>query len=184
MKDQNNKDVELGKFISLILRHKPEVIGITLDSHGYADVNELINGINKSGKEIDMITLERIVRDNNKKRYSFNKDKTKIRANQGHSLNIDVELKIADPPKVLYHGTAERFLESIKEKGILKQSRQYVHLSQDKETAINVGKRHGKPIVLAIDAEKMKNEGCIFYLSENNVWLCNDISWKYVKEII
>lgn len=183
MKNQNKRDVEFGKFISLILRHKPEVIGITLDSNGYADVKELLNGINKSGKEIDMITLERIVRENNKKRYSFNKDKTKIRANQGHSLNVDVELKSAVPPKVLYHGTADRFLESIKEKGILKKSRQYVHLSKEKETAIDVGKRHGKPVVLAIDTEKMCNDGYVFYLSENNVWLSDYILWKYVKGI-
>lgn len=184
MKNQNSKDVELGKFISLILRHKPEVIGISLDKNGYADVKELLDGINKAGKEIDMITLDRIVRENNKKRYCFNEDRTKIRANQGHSLDVDVELKIAEPPKVLYHGTAERFLESIKEKGILKQSRQYVHLSKDKETAIDVGKRHGKPVVLVIDTEKMCNDGYVFYLSENNVWLCEDILWKYVKEIL
>ena len=184
MKNQNNKDVELGKFISLILRHKPEVIGISLDKNGYADVKELLDGINKAGKEIDIITLERIVKENNKKRYCFNEDKTKIRANQGHSLDVDVELKIAEPPKVLYHGTADRFLEGIKEKGISKQSRQYVHLSKDKETAIDVGKRHGKPIVLVIDTEKMLKDGYIFYLSKNNVWLCDDILWKYIKEIL
>ena len=97
---------------------------------------------------------------------------------------MDVELKIAEPPKVLYHGTADRFLEGIKEKGILKQSRQYVHLSKDKETAIDVGKRHGKPIVLVIDTEKMLKDGYIFYLSKNNVWLCDDILWKYIKEIL
>ncbi|CAI3695360.1 RNA 2'-phosphotransferase [Clostridium neonatale] len=102
MKNQNNKDVELGKFISLILRHKPEVIGISLDKNGYADVKELLDGINKAGKEIDIITLERIVKENNKKRYCFNEDKTKIRANQGHSLDVDVELKIAEPPTMSF----------------------------------------------------------------------------------
>lgn len=184
MKNQNNKDVELGKFMSLILRHKPEVIGISLDENGYADVKELLNGINKAGKEIDMVTLERIVRENNKKRYCFNDDKTKIRANQGHSLKVDVQLKIAEPPKVLYHGTSERFLENIKENGILKQSRQYVHLSNDKETALDVGRRHGKPVVLIINTEEMLNDGYVFYLSENNVWLCDNILWKYVKEVL
>jgi len=184
MKNQNNEDVELGKFISLILRHKPEVIGISLDKNGYADVKELLNGINKAGKEIDMVTLERIVRENNKKRYCFNDDKIKIRANQGHSLKVDVQLKIAEPPKVLYHGTAERFLESIKENGILKQSRQYVHLSNNKEIALDVGRRHGKPVVLIINTEKMLKDGYVFYLSENNVWLCDNILWKYVKEVL
>ncbi len=131
-----------------------------------------------------MVILERIVRENNKKRYCFNDDKTKIRANQGHSLKVDVQLKIAEPPKVLYHGTSERFLENIKENGILKQSRQYVHLSNDKETALDVGRRHGKPVVLIINTEKMLNDGYGFYLSENNVWLCDNILWKYVKEVL
>lgn len=177
-----NDDVSLGKFISLILRHKPETIGITLDEHGYASVLELIDGINKSGHKIDFETLSRIVRENNKNRYSFNEDKTKIRANQGHSINVDVELKEVIPPKTLYHGSAERFLESIKEKGILKMSRQYVHLSKDKKTAVNVGSRHGKPIVLEIDTVSMIKDGYKFFLSENGVYLCDDIKYKYVKK--
>lgn len=177
----NNNDVKLGKFISLILRHKPEIIGISLDPHGWADVSELIDGINKSGHEIDFETLERIVRENNKKRYSFNADKTKIRANQGHSINVNVELKKVIPPEVLYHGTAERFLDSIKEKGILKMSRQYVHLSKNKETAVDVGKRHGKPIVLVIHTKPMIKDGFEFYLSENRVYMCKYIPWKYVS---
>ncbi|MGN0144665.1 MAG: RNA 2'-phosphotransferase [Clostridium sp.] len=180
----SNNDAKLGKFISLILRHKPETIGISLDPHGWAEVSELIDGINKCGHKIDFETLDRIVRENNKKRYSFNEDKTKIRANQGHSVNVDVELKKVIPPEVLYHGTAERFLDSIKEKGILKMSRQYVHLSENKETAVNVGKRHGKPIVLAIDTKSMMKDGFEFYLSENRVYLCKYIPWKYVSLVI
>lgn len=177
------QDQALGKFISLILRHQPEVIGIQLDENGWADVEELINGINQSGRKIDKEDLERIVRENNKKRYSYNEDHTKIRANQGHSLNVDIHLKATQPPDQLYHGTATRFLESIKKEGIQKRSRQYVHLSSDTETAINVGKRHGKPIVLVIDAKRMQEEGCLFYLSENGVWLCDEVKWQYVIEV-
>ena len=176
-------DVSLGKFISLILRHNPEKIGITLEKHGgWAQVHELIEGINKSGRTIDMETLERIVRENNKQRYSFNEDHTKIRANQGHSIEVYIDFEEKVPPKFLYHGTAERFLESIKRTGINKMSRLYVHLSKDEKTAIEVGKRHGKPVVLKVNTEAMIKDGYKFYLSENNVWLCKDVPWKYVSE--
>lgn len=179
-----SKDVELGKFISLILRHKPQVIGITLDQNGWADTQELLAGINASGRYIDMEILERIVRENNKKRYSFNEDKSRIRANQGHSISVNVEMKEMTPPDELYHGTADRFLDSIREKGILKMNRQYVHLSADAETAKIVGKRHGKPVVLVIDTKKMAEDGYTFCLSDNGVWQSEDIKWEYVKKIV
>lgn len=179
-----SKDVELGKFISLILRHKPQVIGITLDQNGWADTQELLAGINASNRYIDMEILERIVRENNKKRYSFNEDKSRIRANQGHSISVNVEMKEMTPPDELYHGTADRFLDSIREKGILKMNRQYVHLSADAETAKAVGKRHGKPVVLVIDTKKMVEDGYIFWLSDNGVWQSEDIKWEYVKKIV
>lgn len=179
-----SKDVELGKFISLILRHKPQVIGITLDQNGWADTQELLAGINASGCYIDMEILERIVRENNKKRYSFNEDKSRIRANQGHSISVNVEMKEMTPPDELYHGTADRFLDSIREKGILKMNRQYVHLSADAETAKAVGKRHGKPVVLVIDTKKMAEDGYTFWLSDNGVWQSEDIKWEYVKKIV
>lgn len=179
-----SKDVELGKFISLILRHKPQVIGITLDQNGWADTQELLAGINASNRYIDMEILERIVRENNKKRYSFNEDKSRIRANQGHSISVNVEMKEMTAPDELYHGTADRFLDSIKEKGILKMNRQYVHLSADVETAKAVGKRHGKPVVLVIDTKKMAEDGYTFWLSDNGVWQSEDIKWEYVKKII
>lgn len=173
----------LSVFISLILRHKPEEIGITLDEHGWANVKELIAGINSSGRKIDMETLEEIVRTDNKGRYSFNENKTLIRANQGHSIPVDVELKEVAPNDILYHGTATRFLDNIKQQGIKSMSRLYVHLSKDLETATKVGSRHGKCAVLVIDAKKMFNDGIKFYLSENGVWLTKHIDWKYVKEI-
>ena len=109
-------DIKLGKFLSLILRHKPETVRITLDKNGWVDVNELIEKIKLSGRYIDMEILERIVRENNKKRYTFNENKTKIRASQGHSIEVELNLKEMTPPKILYHGTATRFLESIKKK--------------------------------------------------------------------
>ena len=179
-----NDDITLGKFISLILRHKPEVIGITLDREGWADTCELINGINASGHSIDMETLERIVRENNKQRYSFSEDRSKIRANQGHSITVDVNMREALPPEKLYHGTAERFLDSIRRDGIRKMSRQFVHLSKDTETALNVGRRHGKPVVLVIDTKAMAAEGYIFRISDNGVWQSEDIPWRYVTDII
>lgn len=183
--NQSKNDVALGKFLSLVLRHHPEAAGLTLDEHGWADVDELIAGIKKTGRQIDREILERIVRENAKQRYSMNEDHTKIRANQGHSLQVDVELRRADPPDVLYHGTATRFLDGIRREGITKQGRQHVHLSGDEATAVSVGSRHGKPAVLRIDARRMAEDGMVFYLSENGVWLCDSVAWDYVlnKEI-
>ncbi len=173
---------EIGVFISLILRHKPEVIGITLDKHGWAKVDELINGINASGKySIDIILLEEIVRTDNKQRYSFNEDKTKIRANQGHSINVDVELKEAVPPEILYHGTGEKYVDSINTEGLKPKSRLYVHLSRDIDTAVKVGKRHGKPVVYSVSAGKMQRNGYKFYLSENGVWLTKVVPFEFLK---
>ena len=136
--NQSNSDVKLGRFLSLVLRHDPHAAGITLDGHGWADVDALLAGVNRTGRKINMDTLERIVRENSKQRYAFNEDHTKIRANQGHSVRVDVELKAAEPPKYLYHGTATRFLPAIEGEGIRRMSRQYVHLSGDFETAMAV----------------------------------------------
>jgi putative RNA 2'-phosphotransferase len=176
-----NRQVELSKFIALILRHKPSVIGLTLDDHGWANVDDLIKGIRSSGKNISFDVLKEIVANDNKQRYSFNEDCTKIRANQGHSINVDVELHEAIPPDVLYHGTSERSLSSIRSEGIKSMNRLYVHLSSDEETAVKVGKRHGKPFVLLIDTKKMKEDNIVFYKSENNVWLTKYIDPKYIK---
>lgn len=173
----------LSKFISLILRHHPEAAYIQLDEHGWADVDQLISGINKSGKKINRDILEEIVRTDNKQRYSFNEDRTLIRANQGHSVPVDVELKEQEPPEILYHGTAERFYNSIKAEGLKPMGRLYVHLSKDVETAVNVGKRHGKPIVLKISSGRMFQDGQAFYLSANGVWLTQKVDIKYIEQI-
>ncbi len=172
---------KLSVFISLVLRHKPDAAHISLDEHGWADVEELLAGINDTGRTIDMGILEEIVRTDNKHRYSFNEDKTLIRANQGHSISVDVELEEKQPPHLLYHGTAERFLESIMAEGIKPMNRLYVHLSKDEETALKVGKRHGNPVVLKINAEEMYHDGKKFYLSQNGVWLTKYIETKYIE---
>ena len=167
----------MSKRLSYILRHKPESIGIKLDRFGYANVEELLEKLKMNKEE-----LEKIVATDNKNRYSFNEDKTKIRANQGHSIKVDLELEEIKPPNVLYHGTVKKFLDSIKEKGLLPQQRQYVHLSEDLNTAIDVGKRRGKPIILEIDSYKMYEEGIKFYKSENGVWLTDKVDIKYIKK--
>ena len=179
-----NDLVKLGKYLSLILRHKPDVIGIELDKYGWAVIDELIEGINKTGRFINEEILDEIVETNNKKRYQYNDDHTKIRANQGHSINVNVDLQERIPPKPLYHGTALNYLDKIKQLGIKKMNRLHVHLSKDIETAKNVGKRHGQPIVLVIDTKAMVEDGYVFYFSNNGVWLCNDIDYKYIKEVI
>ncbi len=172
---------ETSKFIALILRHKPEEIGITLDEHGWANVDELIAGIAKT-REFSMADLEEIVRTDEKQRYSFNEDKTLIRANQGHSVPVDVELEEIDPPRYLYHGTGEKYVASINEKGIIPKSRLYVHLSEDYDTALIVGSRHGKPVVFRIWANKMHRDGFVFYKSVNGVWLTKEVPVKYFKQ--
>lgn len=172
------------KFIALILRHKPETIGVSLDEHGWADVRDLIDGINATGKhQIDMDTLEEIVRTDEKQRYSFNEDKTLIRANQGHSIPVDVELKECTPPAVLYHGTGEKYVDSIDAQGLIPKSRLYVHMSEDMDTARNVGSRHGKPVIYEIDCLSMTADGYLFYLSENHVWLTKSVPATYLRKL-
>ena len=170
---------EISKFISLILRHKPETIGITLDKHGWADVTELLDGINKT-TPINMTDLEEIVKEDNKQRYSFNDDKTLIRANQGHSIKVDVELEQTLPPDILYHGTGVKYLDSIKKSGLIPKSRLYVHLSKDAQTATTVGSRHGEPAVLKVRAKEMYDNGFVFYLSANGVWLTESVPVQYI----
>lgn len=179
-----NDFVKMGKYISLILRHKPEIINLKIDEHGWANVDELLKGINNSGRYISKEMLNMIVETNDKKRYQYNNDHTKIRANQGHSIRVDVELHEKVPPDVLYHGTAQEYLDKIRKSGIRKMNRLYVHLSKDMETAMRVGKRHGQPIVLIINTKAMINDGYKFYYSNNGVWLCDDIAYSYIEEVI
>ncbi len=172
---------KLSVFISLVLRHKPEAAFLTLDEHGWADVEELIRGVNKSGRKMDRADLEYIVATSNKQRYSFNADKTKIRANQGHSISVDVELEQRQPPEILYHGTATRFLNQILAEGLRPMTRQHVHLSSNVETAVSVGSRHGEPVVLTVETGRMQEDGFPFFLSRNGVWLTKEVPAGYIK---
>lgn len=175
---EKNNLTKISKFISLILRHKPETIGIKLDEHGWADVEDLLKGV-----DIDFSTLEQIVKEDEKGRYSFSDDKTKIRANQGHSINVDVELEEKIPPNVLYHGTAEKYLDNINLEGLKPMSRLYVHLTEDLEIAKKTGQRHGKLVIFEIDAKRMIDDGIKFYLSVNNVWLVRTVPPKYLSRM-
>lgn len=170
------------KFISLILRHKPEAIGITLDEHGWANVDELLEGINRT-RPLDMAELEEIVHTDEKQRYSFNADRTKIRANQGHSVPVDVELQAVTPPELLYHGTGEKYVSSIEAQGLIPKTRLYVHLSGDYETARKVGARHGKPCVFEVHARRMVAEGYVFFRSVNGVWLTKQVPPQYLTRM-
>ncbi|MFV0536250.1 MAG: RNA 2'-phosphotransferase [Dysgonomonas sp.] len=180
MTEQDKK--RIGKFLSLILRHDPAKIGIELDENGWANVKELIEKCKKHRYHFSMEDLVEIVETNDKKRYSFNEEQNKIRANQGHSVSIDLALSSVEPPEFLYHGTATRFLSSIMEKGIIKGSRQHVHLSQDKETATRVGARHGQVVILTIMTGMMHKNGIIFYQSDNGVWLTDYVDVKYISK--
>lgn len=171
---------ETSQFLSLILRHKPEVIGITLDEHGWANVDELVRGVAKTYKEFNFETLERIVESDEKQRYSFNEDKTLIRANQGHSIPVDVELEKVEPPEWLYHGTGKKYQKSIDAQGLIPKSRLYVHLSSDVKTALAVGKRHGSPVVYAIKSKLMHDDGYEFFKSVNGVWLTKSVPTQYM----
>jgi putative RNA 2'-phosphotransferase len=167
-------------YLSLILRHKPEEAGIELDKNGWAKVDELIKGVRRK-YPLDMETLEEIVATDNKQRYSFNEDHTKIRANQGHSVPADVELEERTPPEILFHGTGEKYVSSINAQGLLPKGRLYVHLSSDIDTAKKVGSRHGKPAIYRVDCAWMAADGFVFYLSANGVWLTKAVPPKYLE---
>lgn len=173
---------ETSKYISLILRHKPDVIGITLDEHGWANVDELIAGVSKT-HPINMDILEQIVAEDEKQRYSFNEDKTLIRANQGHSIPVDVELEEKEPPEILFHGTGEKYVDSINKSGLIPKSRLYVHLSSNEEIAYKVGTRHGKPVIYKVKSKEMYQDGYKFFCSVNGVWLTKAVPVRYIEII-
>lgn len=168
--------------MSLVLRHKPDEIGLIIDNEGWARVDELISKMNKKGIVVNFQIIDEVVQTNDKKRFAFNEDKTLIRANQGHSIEIELNLTAVTPPDTLYHGTAEKYLESILRTGLQKQRRQHVHLSATVETAKAVGGRHGKPVILIVDAKAMYKAGLEFYLSENKVWLTDAVPVEYITQ--
>jgi len=170
----------ISKLLSLVLRHEPEHIGLTLDQEGWANVPELIEKINQQGIRLNFATLQIIVDSNDKKRFAFNNDKTRIRANQGHSIEVDLSLPAQMPPAILFHGTAEKNIAGIRQHGIQKVDRHHVHLSAAKETALQVGQRHGKPVLLVIHALVMHEKGHTFYLSNNGVWLTDQVPPAFI----
>lgn len=172
----------ISKFLSLVLRHQPETIAITLDQNGWTDVKDLIEKANNYGIKFDRETLNHIVATNPKKRFTFNDTLDKIRASQGHSVEIELGYTNQKPPEILFHGTAEKFVQSILNTGLEKGNRQQVHLSADIETAIKVGQRHGKPFVFKVLAEQMYDDKFEFFISDNGVWLTDNVPTKYLKQ--
>ncbi len=176
------KDLKhISKFLSLVLRHKPEEIGIAMDANGWVNVDELIEKCRQKSTVFDFDTLEELVITNDKQRFTFSDDYVRIRANQGHTVNVDLEFEPTEPTGFLYHGTVEKFVDNIRLNGLQKMQRLHVHLSKDLETAVKVGSRRGKPIVLKINAPKMHTDGHIFYLSKNGVWLCEGVPTQYIE---
>ena len=173
--------VEISKFLSFVLRHKPRAIGITLDNEGWVPVDELLAAATHHGRPISRQELSEVVAINDKKRFSFSPDGLRIRANQGHSVTIDLGLVPVEPPELLYHGTVERFLDSIRARGLIRGKRHHVHLSANRETAASVGQRRGGPVVLVVEAGCMHREGHHFYQSENGVWLTESVPPAYLR---
>ena len=172
------------KFLAMVLRHKPEKAGVRLDKHGWANVEKLIEGVNTAGKyHLDKEILQEIVRTNDKQRFSFSEDGMKIRANQGHSIAVDVELKKKIPPGILYHGIGEKYVTEIQKHGLIHKNRLYVHLSMNQKTAVSVGARHGKPVVFQVDAASMWRDGLLFFESVNHVWLTEYVPVKYLQKL-
>jgi putative RNA 2'-phosphotransferase len=179
--NNEKQDIKISKFLSLVLRHKPETVGIALDENGWTDVEILLLKLNQNGLKIDKSLLEHIVETNTKKRFAFNEAHDKIRANQGHSVEVNLGYLPQKPPRILYHGTGEKSVNSILKSGLEKRDRHHVHLSADYDTAVKVGQRHGKPVVLEISAEEMYNDKHEFFLSENGVWLTDVVPDRYIR---
>lgn len=175
--------IHLSKFLSLVLRHKPDIIGLSLDLNGWARVYDLILRANghDSTLHLDYDKLRIVVKNDDKQRFTFNLDGSKIRANQGHSISeIDLEFEEIEPPVILFHGTTKRNIDGIKQHGLLKMNRQYVHLTTQHDIAVSVGKRYGEFVVLIVSAQAMWEQGHKFYLSVNNVWLTNRVPEKFI----
>jgi putative RNA 2'-phosphotransferase len=174
--------VEISKFLSLVLRHRPEAIGLTLDAQGWAEVDELLRKAarNLPALRVNRAALEEVVATSDKQRFALSEDGKRIRANQGHSVKVDLGLVPRVPPEVLFHGTATRFLDSIRAQGLVPGERQQVHLSADYETAVKVGRRHGKAVVLKVLAGRMQAAGHQFFVSENGVWLVEAVPAEFL----
>jgi putative RNA 2'-phosphotransferase len=178
---QEKRKTKIGKFLSLVLRHKPEEIGLNLDESGWVKVSDLLKACTDYGKSFTRKELEEIVETSDKKRFAFDETGTKIRANQGHSVALEIAFEKRTPPEILYHGTAEKNLGKIFADGLKKMNRHHVHLSADQETARKVGQRYGKPVVLEIQTARMMDEGFEFFVSDNDVWLIEQVPPRFLK---
>ncbi|MCH8617878.1 RNA 2'-phosphotransferase [Undibacterium sp. TS12] len=176
----NTNKKDFSKFLSFVLRHQPETIGIKLDEHGWTDIQILIKNARARGKHMTLEAIQEAVRISDKQRFAISEDGLRIRANQGHSVKVDLALPVVTPPDILFHGTASRFMQSIMKEGLRPGSRHHVHLSATLQTAITVGARHGVPIVLRVMAREMHEAGHKFFLSANGVWLCDQVPPRYL----
>lgn len=167
--------VRTSKFLSKVLRHAPESVGLRLDQAGWTDVEALLDAARRAGVPLDRATLDRVVAENDKQRFAFSPDGRRIRASQGHSVRVELGLEAVEPPEVLFHGTAETNLASILREGLRPGRRTHVHLSADEQTAVAVGRRHGQPVVLRVPAGRMHRDGHAFYRSDNGVWLTDHV---------
>ena len=172
--------IKISKFLSLVLRHEPESIGIELDENGWTGVLALISKVGRKFPMFNMAMLEEVVEKNNKQRFAFNEDKTRIRANQGHSVKVDLDYEAVEPPEFLYHGTVAGFIRDIQKSGLKKMSRHHVHLSKDLDTAIVVGTRRGKAVILTVRAGAMHRDGHKLYVTPNGVWLADEVPPQYI----
>ncbi len=174
---------KIGKFLSYHLRHRPEELGLELEVGGWVEVTRLLAACRQNQFFLQLDELEEVVRRNDKKRFSFNENGTKIRANQGHSVKIDLQLDPQIPPDLLYHGTGHKAVSSILNEGLAKMARHHVHLSSDRATAKKVGQRHGKPVIFQVDTEAMQKAGYLFYHSDNGVWLVDRVPPEYLTQL-
>ena len=173
--------IRISKFLSLILRHEPERVGLKLDGAGWVSVTDLLEGVNRNAVSLTLEQLKHVVATNDKERFEFSEDGQRIRASQGHSVEVDLQYESQVPPEFLYHGTPERFLESIRATGLNKGPRHHVHLSPDPQTATKVGQRRGRPVVLTIRSREMHRRGHVFYRSANGVWLVDYVPVQFIE---
>jgi putative RNA 2'-phosphotransferase len=177
----DKETTKTSKMLSLILRHEPKRVGLKLGSAGWVDVSDLLDAVNKSGVLLTLDQLKHVVETNAKKRFAFSEDGQRIRASQGHSVEVDLQYKPQVPPELLYHGTATRFLEGIRQRGLQKMDRHDVHLSAETKMTLQVGGRHGKPVLLTIRAGDMHRAGHVFRCSANGVWLVDHVPPQFIE---
>lgn len=181
-RDMEKSNTELSKFLSYVLRHEPQAIGLTLDSEGWVDIGNLVEGARRAGQPLDEARVRSVVRDSDKQRFTISDDGKRIRAAQGHTTTaVAISYKQVMPPTTLFHGTATRFLASIMQEGLKPGQRQYVHLSDNQRTAESVGQRYGEPIVLSIAAARMHDQGFVFYRADNGVWLTEGVPVAFLS---